>query len=154
MRHGLALSALESGPRGDAGRKLSQDGKAQISASSKRLRELGFSPAVVISSPYLRAVETADITAEYFPGARRAVEPALVSADPLSDILNAITAAAAGERSVLVVGHQPTLGCLCSLLLGADSLPLSTGAFVYLRLPGGPGREKAELAEFFAPECI
>lgn len=154
MRHGLALSARESGPRGDAGRKLSPDGKAQIEVSLKRLKELNVSPGVIISSPFLRAVETADITAEHFPAARRAIEPALISTASLSDILNAIAADAASEPSVLVIGHQPTLGSLCGLLLKADSLPFSTGGFAYIRLPGGPGREKAELAEFFAPENI
>ena len=154
MRHGLALSARESGPRGDAGRKLSRDGASQITASSKRLMELGVSPGIIISSPFLRAVETADITAKYFPTARRATEPALVSAAPLCDILTAITAAAAGEQSVLVIGHQPTMGALCSLLLKTDSLPLSAGSFAYLKFSGGPGSGKAELAEFFAPESI
>ena len=160
MRHGLALSAQESGLRGDAGRKLSQDGKDQITASSKRLRELGVSPGVIISSPFLRAMETADITAEYFPAAKRVTEPALVSAASLSDILDAIAAAAAGEPSVLVIGHQPTLGSLCGLFLKSDNLPLSTGGFAYLKLPnefplpGGPGCVKAELADFFSPESV
>ncbi len=154
MRHGHALSAQESGHRGDAGRKLSQNGKAQITVSAGRLKGLGFSPGIIISSPFLRAIETADIAAEHFPAAKRVTEPALVSTDPLSGILNAIAAAAASEPSVLVIGHQPTLGALCSLLLKSDSLPFSTGGFAYLRLSDGPGSVKAELADFFAPEPI
>ena len=160
MRHGLALSARESGPRGDAGRKLSRDGEAQIETSLKRLKELGVSPGIIISSPFLRAVETADIAAKHFPAARRATEPALASADSLAHILDAIASAAAAEPSVLVIGHQPTLGSLCSLLLKTHCLPLSTGGFAYLRLPNelrlpdGHGYGKAELADFFAPESI
>ncbi|MFA6434787.1 MAG: histidine phosphatase family protein [Elusimicrobiales bacterium] len=152
MRHGLALSAREPGPLADAGRKLSRDGKAQIAASSKRLRELGFSPGIIISSPFLRAVDTADITARHFPAAKRLTEPALASADSVSRILNAITSDAAGEPCVLVVGHQPTLSSLCALLLRSEVLPLSTGGFAYLKLSGGSGN--AKLAEFFAPETI
>ena len=160
MRHGLALSALVPGLRGDSGRKLSGDGMYQIELSSKRLMDLGVSPGLIISSPYLRAVETADRAAKYFPAARRALAPALVSGAPLADILKAVAAAAGSEPSVLVIGHQPTLSALCGLLLGTDGPPFSTGSFAYLKfsegpgLRGGPGRGKAELAELFAPEPI
>lgn len=160
MRHGLALSAHDSGSTGDAGRKLSEDGKAQIAVSSRQLREIGVSPGLIVSSPFRRAVETADIAAEYFPASRRAVEPALVSADFLPDILDALAAAADGEQAVLVVGHQPTLGSLCGLLLGTDGRPFGAGSFAYLKIPGGlrpgggSGRGKAELAYFFSPENV
>jgi len=160
MRHGLALSVQESGADGDAGRKLSPDGKAQIAAASKRLKELGFSPGVIISSPFLRAVETAAIAASLFPGARRVEETALVSQASLPGLLKAVAARAAGEPSVLVVGHQPVLGALGGLLLKTDGLPLGTGSFIYLKLPdelklpAGPGSGKAELTEFFSPELL
>ena len=160
MRHGLALSALEHGPRGDAGRKLSRDGEAQIALSSKRLKELGVSPALIISSPFRRAVETADIAAEHFPAAGRAIVPSLAAPVSITGILNDIAAASGDAPSVLVIGHQPTLSSLCGLLLSTDGPPFSTGSFAYLkfqkepRLPGGPGAGKAVLAELFAPEPI
>jgi len=154
MRHGLALSALEPGLGGDAGRKLSRDGEVQIKASSKRLKELGFFPGVIISSPFLRAIETADIAAEHFPAAGRAVVPALVSPVSLSGLLSAITAAAGKEPSVLVIGHQPTLSSLCGLLLKSDGPPFSAGSFAYVKFSGGAAHEKAELSDFFAPEPI
>jgi phosphohistidine phosphatase len=154
MRHGLAMPAREPGARGDAGRRLLPEGKAQAEASSKRLKELGFSPLVIISSPYLRAMETADIAAALFPAARRVQEPALISPSPLQDILTAITTAADGAPSVLVVGHQPTLGALCGLMLGTGGPHFTTGSFSYLRYSGAPGSGKAELADFFSPEPL
>jgi len=158
MRHGLALSVQESGAGGDAGRKLSPDGKAQILASSKRLKELGFSPGVIISSPFLRAAETAAIAASLFPGARRVEETALVSQSSLPGLLKTVSERAAGEYSVLVIGHQPVLGALGGLLLKTDGLFLGAGSFIYLKLsydlklPADPGSGKAELTEFFTPE--
>ncbi len=154
MRHGLAMPAREPGARGDAGRPLSPEGKAQIKVSSKRLKELGFSPGVIISSPFLRAVETADIAAALFPAARRVKELTLVSPLPMPDILKAITAAAAGDPFVLVIGHQPVLGALCGLLLGTDGLHLATGSFACLKSSGGFGSGKAELADSFSPEPL
>jgi len=152
MRHGLAFSVQESGARSDAGRKLSPEGRTQIETSSKRLMELGFSPGIIISSPFLRAVETADMSATLFPGAKRVKEPALVSASQPADIFKALTSDAAGIPSVLVIGHQPTLGILCGLLLKTAGPYFSTGSFAYLKLPGGLGSDRAELADFFSPE--
>jgi len=154
MRHGLAMPAREPGARGDADRRLSPEGKAQIEISSKRLNELGFLPGVTISSPLLRAVETADIAAAMFPAARRVEEPALVFPSSLPNILKAITSAAAGAPFVLVIGHQPTLGALCGFLLGTDGLHLTTGSFGYLKFPGAPGSGKAELIDSFSPEPV
>lgn len=154
MRHGLAMPAREPGARGDAGRPLSTEGRAQIEVSSKRLKELGFSPGVIISSPFLRAVETADIAAALFPAARRVKEPALVSPSPLPEILKAVTTAAAGDPFVLVIGHQPVLGALCGLLLRTDGLHFTTGSFAYLRSSGDLGSGKFELADSFSPEPL
>ena len=160
MRHGLALSAREPGPRGDAGRKLSRDGEAQIELSSRRLKELGVFPGLIISSPFLRAVETADIAAEYFPLAGRAVVPSLAAPVSLTDTLKDIAGASGDAPSVLVIGHQPTLSFLCGLLLKTEGPPFSTGSFAYLKFPeapglrGGPDGAKAELVELFAPEPI
>lgn len=152
MRHGSAIPALGPGAGNDASRRLAPEGKAQIEVSSRRLKQLGFSPGVIISSPFLRAVETADIAAALFPAAKRVKEPALVLPLTLPDILKAVTAAAAAAPSVLVIGHQPTLGALCGLLLGTDGLHFTTGSFARLKFPGGPGSGKAELADFFSPE--
>jgi len=154
MRHGAAQAALEPGARGDAGRKLSPEGKAQIEASSRRLKELGFSPGVIISSPLLRAVETADIAAALFPAARRVQEPALASSAQLQGILKAIDSHAAGNSFVLVIGHQPTLGLLSGLLLRTAGPHFTTGSFACLKLTGEPGSGKAELADFFSPETF
>jgi len=154
MRHGEALSALDSGAAGDAGRTLSPRGREQVERSAERLKSLGFVPDIIISSPLLRAVETADIAALLFHGAGRAKEPALASPASMNEVLNAIHSAAGKASSALVAGHQPTMGELSALLLGAPHIPLRTGSFVYLRLPSGLKTRKAELAEFFEPEPV
>jgi phosphohistidine phosphatase len=154
MRHGEALSAGESGAGDDSGRKLSPRGKDQVRASAGRLKELGFTPDVIVSSPFLRTMETAGIAAALFPAARRVKEPALASSLSLIDILSAIDSAADGANSVLVVGHQPTMGALSGLLLSAPPPPFQTGSFAYLKSLAGQEIRRAQLAEFFSPEPI
>ena len=154
MRHGEALSPLDSGAAGDAGRKLSPRGREQAGLSAARLKSLGFAPDIIISSPLLRAVETADIAALLFPGAGRVKEPALASPASLDEVLNAVHSAAGEASSVLVAGHQPTMGELSGLLLGAPPPLFHTGSFIYLKLPYGLKQCDAELAEFFEPEPV
>ncbi|MBU2573621.1 MAG: histidine phosphatase family protein [Elusimicrobia bacterium] len=152
LRHGAALSIPDSKARNDAGRRLAPEGRAQAGLSASRLEAAGFSPSLIISSPYSRAVETADIAAGHFPAAKRASVEALASPSSLGGILKAIEAAAGGERSVLVVGHQPTLGALSARLLKTAVCPLSAGGYAYLKLPGGLTEGGAELVDFFSPE--
>jgi len=154
MRHGAALSAAESGTDGDAGRKLAPEGKEQAGLSAKRLKERGFLPGVIVSSPLRRAVETADIAAVFFPGARRIEEPALASPAPPADILRAVSRAAGADLSVMVVGHQPTLTALCVSILKTAGPFFSTGSFARLKLPDDMKTGRAELAEYFAPESF
>jgi len=152
MRHGEALSVRESGADGDAGRRLSPRGKDQAAASAERLKTLGFVPDVIISSPLLRAVETADIAAAVFPSAARRREPALASDASPGTVLEALRSAAGEAASVLVAGHQPALGGMSGLLMDSPPPPFHTGSFAYFRLTEAAGPRAAELAEFFTPE--
>ncbi|HOW89822.1 MAG TPA: histidine phosphatase family protein [Elusimicrobiales bacterium] len=154
MRHGEALSVRESGAESDADRRLSPRGKDQASASAGRLKALGFVPDVIISSPLLRAVETADLAAAVFPSAVRLREPALASDASPEAILEALRSAAGEAPSVLVTGHQPAMGGMSGLLLNSPPPPFHTGSFAYFRLAEAAGRHAAELAEFFTPERI
>lgn len=151
LRHGAALSISESKTGGDSGRRLAPAGRAQAAMSARRLEAAGFSPAIIISSPYSRAVETADIAAERFPSAKRARVEALANPHSLGGVLKDIETAAGGAASVLVVGHEPTLSALAAALINAPAMPLRAGSFAYLRLPRGLAGGGAELVEFFAP---
>ncbi len=152
LRHGAALSVQESGASNDRGRRLAPEGKAQAELSARRLEAAGFSPEIIISSPYSRALETADIAAGRFPSAKRVSVEDLASPPSLTGVLQAIESAAGAAPSVLVVGHQPTLGALTAVLLKAPAPPLSTGSFAYLKLPLGLAGDSAELVEFFTPD--
>jgi len=151
LRHGAALSLADSKARNDAGRHLAPEGKAQIEAAVERLEAAGFSPSLIISSPYNRAIETADIAAAHFPDAKRISVEALISTSAPGPILKAIQAAAGAGYSVLVVGHQPTLSALVGRLLKTAICPLSTGGFAYLKLSGDLIGGGAELVEFYSP---
>lgn len=146
MRHGTALSVREAGVASDSQRPLSPLGEKQALLSARHLRDSGFSPALIISSPYTRAARTAEIAAGVFPAARLRTA-AEISDGPADAVLDLATDAAK-SGSVLIVGHIPMLGAAAGALLAAPPPDLSPAGFVHLR----PGEAAASLVEFYSPE--
>jgi phosphohistidine phosphatase len=119
MRHGPAEEQSASGV--DSDRALTSQGREKVRAVAKALLDEGEEPVNIITSPLVRAVQTAEIVAIVTRvgdragsvSARRELAPG-GAADVLSHRL-----AAEGSRRVMFVGHEPDLSSLVSTLLGA-----------------------------------
>ena len=136
LRHGHALGALGTGAASDSERPLSPAGLAEARVSAAHLKREGFSPAIIIASPYKRAAATADIAADLFPGTRRLVLPALCEGDA-GTVLKVLSDTALPEGAgILVVGHQPLLGSLAGLFLAGPDLPMSPAGFARITTSG------------------
>jgi phosphohistidine phosphatase len=146
MRHGLAE---EPTPKGDdSARKLTSKGSDKIrkAAAGMRAMELAFN--AILTSPITRAKETAEIVASEIGGAKpRAVPELSTGASPMS-ALEALIKLRLPE-SVLVVGHEPTLSRLASLMLTASSesvgIKLKPGSAIALEFPDRVERGGAQL---------
>jgi phosphohistidine phosphatase len=118
IRH---ADAVDSRP--DHARPLSAHGRAQIGALAKFLRRSGaFSPEELWHSPLVRARESAELLAQalHFKGPVREVS-GLQPEDEPADIARAL---ARCEHPVALVGHEPHLSALASLLVvGAGAPP-------------------------------
>ena len=93
-------------------RTLTPDGREQARALGRRLRELSLEPDAVVSSPLLRARETAAALGLGAPQVDERLAPG-ASPDDVGD-----TALGRGA-TVLVVGHQPDCGRAAAALSGA-----------------------------------
>jgi phosphohistidine phosphatase len=121
MRHGPAEDQSDSGLDGD--RALTASGRERVRAVAKLLVDLGEAPLAVITSPLVRAVQTAEIVAvvtQLGQGhgsveVRREMSP---SGDT-SSLVDALLAE--GRKRAMVVGHEPDLGELVTALLGKNS---------------------------------
>jgi phosphohistidine phosphatase len=125
----------------DSARPLTPAGEARFRRAARGLRELVSPVEVVLSSPYARAWRTAEILQEEAgwaaPERCRALEP---PRDP-RDLVSVIQERR-GRSSVAVVGHEPGLSELASLLLSGDPsgwrIELKKGAVVVLSFPASP----------------
>lgn len=122
----------------DALRPLSPKGRRQARSMGKFLAERGFGPDAIVSSPKVRARQTANIVADAI-GIAVVVDERLAGPIDL-DTLAAMIVSAGGDQIVLV-GHDPDFSELCATLCGAASIPLRKGALarVDIALPLEPG---------------
>jgi phosphohistidine phosphatase len=114
VRHGIAEDRSSSGR--DADRALTREGKKKMKHAARGFAALGAKPKLILTSPLVRARETADILLAALPGAKLSVVEALASgADPVE------VAAASDYRSpqgdVVLVGHEPDLSALLAFCL-------------------------------------
>src|SRR5215471_14121561 len=62
LRHGIAEDPKRGHP--DSDRALTDEGREKLRRVLKRARAAGVTPAAILSSPYRRAVETAEVAAK------------------------------------------------------------------------------------------
>ena len=113
LRHAKAEVDAASGR--DFDRALTERGRRDAALIGQTLAEAGFSPDLALVSSAVRATQTWEAAAPFFPGARVERVPALYHIEP-DGILTLARAQGAHANTVLVVGHNPGLGQLAALM--------------------------------------
>jgi len=111
----------------DAARPLSQKGRRQAQRLGAFLAERSFAPDAIVTSPKLRAKQTAEIVADAL-GIGVSVDDRLGA--PLDEDVVGALVDGVGGTSVLLVGHDPDFSDLAAALTGCEYLPLRKGALV------------------------
>lgn len=146
-RHAEAEDAAD-----DMARALTSKGRKQAARMARWLHAHLPESALILSSPAVRAQQTAMALAEL--GHRRMKLVAALAPD--LSALDAIEAAEWPERkgAVVVVGHQPTLGRVAARLLCGDERDWSIkkGAIWWLQARNGGG--EVQLRTVVAPDQL
>jgi len=124
LRHGVAEDAVPGGD--DRARRLTPRGRAKMRAVAAGLRALGLRFDAILTSPLPRAAETAAIVSAAYGGTPAPQTlAALATGVAPAETLHALRPFARCAHLV-IVGHEPGLSRLASLLLTAspDSLAL------------------------------
>ena len=117
MRHGIAADRAISSS--DAKRALTPEGRERMEEIAQGLARTGFTPDRILASPYVRAVETADVVARTLGSGLR-VEPCeALQPGGAPDALFDALAKQPARKAALVVGHEPDLSMLAASLVGA-----------------------------------
>lgn len=136
VRHGNAMSGAN-----DIARPLSSEGIAEVQQVAKLLKVQDCHVDIVYHSIRLRARQTAEIFHDQLQVKKTLVErPDLSPNDSVENIVDFIDQQ---KTDVMIVGHQPFMGSLISLLVSGEEhcnlVALPTGAVVILeRKQNGP----------------
>lgn len=157
LRHGSAENEPPGG--GDDGaRRLTARGREKAREAAAGMRALGLKFDAILSSPLPRAAETAELIAAAYPGGPAPETFAALS----TGVAPAETVAAlkpyARHDHLVVVGHEPGLSGIASLLLTGSansvSFDLKKTGMIALDLPDGIERRGAQLLWVLTPRQL
>ena len=120
VRHGIAIDREDPKCPSDPERYLTEEGVEKTKAVAKGLASLRVSTGLFVSSPYTRAVQTAEIFADALDYSRQKIrrsELLLPGAEPT--LLFRELARERQAASVFLFGHAPHLDDVISTALGS-----------------------------------
>jgi phosphohistidine phosphatase len=125
LRHGLAVERGAPGFAKDAERPLTPKGERKLWQVAEAMEALELSFDLILTSPYVRARQTAEIVAEAF-NRRKRLEMAecLTPGGDMRELIGLIKGITPLPENVLLVGHEPYLSELISLLASGSNLSL------------------------------
>jgi phosphohistidine phosphatase len=121
IRHAIAVDEGSPEYEDDSLRPLSDKGKKKMRQIAKGLHALGVDFDLILSSPYIRAKETAEILADIFK-VKKDVEFSdnlIPMGDP--DLLISEINEKYSVDSIALVGHEPHLTALIGLLVSENT---------------------------------
>jgi phosphohistidine phosphatase len=135
----------------DSIRPLSAKGRRQSKRLGDLLSAAGFKTDVIVTSPKIRAEQTADIVGERL-GVAVTVDDRL--ADPLDvDIVDDLLTDAGDPQRIVLVGHDPDFSDLLSTLCGPQ-LEMKKGAFARIEVERPLGAGRGALRWLIPPDAL
>ncbi len=133
LRHG---EAEPHGASSDLDRRLTERGEGQARSAGRALAALELTFQLVLTSPRVRACDTARLACEGL-GLEPVVHEPLSDGFGLDDALE-VAAAGEGDRRVLLVGHNPDFAQTVHDLTGAR-VEMKKGGVAGVRMAGRRG---------------
>lgn len=152
VRHAIAEDTAPGG--GDAGRRLTAEGRREFARSVGGLQRLAPELTRILCSPLVRARETAEILHEMLPGPAPEEWTLLSPGGALERILTELRN---GGEAVALVGHEPGLGRLLSLAVSGkagDGTPMRKGGVARIDFHGAPKPGTGSLAWLLTPKIL
>jgi phosphohistidine phosphatase len=158
VRHAIAADRGDEWPD-DAMRPLTRKGIARMRRNIEGLRALGVTIQVILTSPLVRAAETAELLADGLePSPPIKTVPALApggAPTAIAAMLGSAVRKSDDVQSIALVGHEPDLGTLAAWLIGAQHpLPFKKGGVCRIDVADLPPKGNGQLVWFAPPRLL
>lgn len=153
IRHAIAF---ERGPKwpDDTKRPLTKDGIEKMHRAARGLSALGVDCGVLLSSPLVRARQTAEIVAAACKRPPKIVETPELAPDQGPDAVAGIVNASKAPE-IGLVGHEPDLGQLAAWLIGAPRpIPFKKGGVARIDVSGAVVQGSGQLVWLATPSLL
>jgi phosphohistidine phosphatase len=158
LRHGIAVERGTSGYKNDFDRPLTPKGKRQLRQSCGALRKMKLKFDLILSSPLVRARETAEIVATELKSKKRLrFSEHLRPGGSFHKLILDVCQSKPAPENVLLVGHEPDLSELISLLVSGKShggFALKKGGLAKLEVEHLRAGQCATLAWLLTPKLL
>jgi phosphohistidine phosphatase len=153
VRHAPAEDAVFPGGS-DSSRELTPRGRKLFTEFVERFVKQTSVPDLVLYSPLVRTVQTAEILAKgtNLQSHQSRVEPLLAPGMPISQLVSSIGQLRA--NCLALVGHNPDVGLLVSDLIGGGSFDFKKGSIACIDFAGNVEPEMGKLTWFASPKLI
>jgi phosphohistidine phosphatase len=154
FRHGIAENRQAGRP--DAERQLTDEGKKKAADVVKAARAAGVEPSLILSSPLIRALQTARIAADGFGYKGDIVQTAALEPEGTPEGIWKELRNHHGEASVLIAGHEPLLSHAIAYFLGSPDMriDLKKAAMVRIGFDSFRGAPHGVLCWMITPKLV
>jgi len=133
MRHSYAENGSHTIP--DMERTVTEKGIQQIKTQALKLQKTNHLPDKIITSPAKRAIKTASILAKQLNIlVNPTIEPFLYDDYTTQEFINYLQKTPDSVETVLIVGHNPTITSIASMLTQTQSFSFSPAAIAVINL--------------------
>jgi phosphohistidine phosphatase len=133
LRHGEAGNKREWKGE-DAARPLTAEGQQRLAAEADRMAELGLGIELIITSPFARAVQTAEIVARRLEMLDRLLPDPCLAPGFGTAALAQLLVDHPDVNTVMLVGHEPDLSRTICTLIGGGHVALEKGGLACIEL--------------------
>jgi phosphohistidine phosphatase len=148
IRHAWAGHTGDPAYPDDSLRPLTDEGRERFARMAAALVPRGVTPGLIVTSPILRCVQTAEVVAAAVGGKAKVFHrhELLPGGDP-KQLLAWTEKHTAGLEQVAWVGHAPDVGYLTAALVGLENgwLEMKKGAIAAIGFPEAPELGRGEL---------
>jgi phosphohistidine phosphatase len=159
IRHAIAVEPGTPGYEDDSLRPLTEKGREKMLKIARGLKELEVRLDLIITSPYVRAVETGQILAKVLKPSRgqATISENLTPMGAPDALIGEINEHFPSLDSLAVVGHEPNLSALISLLVAGDAgllINMKKGGVCHLSAENLTHERRATLEWILAPKHL